>query len=161
MITVSLALLALVAWFVMIVFAIVSKGLKLTEMVFLYFLIGIITITLFTILDVNLHWVPLTRKVEGSFAMYICRFIVIPFQILLSVVCVLNSHLKAKWRWGLSATILLFLCVEDRIYLGAGLIIYRRWNEFYSALMYGAFMVLMWWIARWFVGLDRGGFKKT
>ncbi len=157
---VSLAVLALVACFVMIVFAIIPKGFTLTEMFFLYFLIGIFTITLFTILDVNLHWVPLTRNIEGSFAMYICRFIVIPFEILMSV-CVLHSHLKTRWRWGLSAAILLLLCVEDRIYLWFGLIVFRRWNEFYSALMYGGFMVFIWGIARWFVGLGRGGFKNT
>ncbi|MFP5114358.1 hypothetical protein ACSU64_18520 [Bacillaceae bacterium C204] len=156
----SIAVLALLAWFVLIVFAIVPKGLTLTEMIFLYFLIGIVTITLFTILDVNLQWVPLTRSVEGSFAMYISRFIVIPFHIILSV-SVLHSHLQAKWRWGFLAIIVLSLCVADQIYLWAGLITYRRWNEFYSALMYGAFMVLMWWIARWFRGLDKGEFRKT
>lgn len=156
----SLAILALLAWLVLIVFAIVPKGLALNDMIFLYFLIGILTITLFTLLDVNLHWVTLTRSVEGSFAMYICRFILIPFQILLSV-CVLNSQLKAKWRWGISVIIVALLCLADRIYLWADLITYRRWNEFYAALMYGGFIVLMWWIARWFIGLEKGEPKKT
>jgi hypothetical protein len=124
----------------------------------LYFVINILTITLFTILDFNLDWVPLTRSVEGSFAMYICRFIVIPFQILLSV-SVLNSHLKAKWRWVLSAAIVSFLCLADRIYLWAGLITYHKWNEIYSALMYGVFIILAWRIARWFLDLEKGEFK--
>lgn len=113
----SIAVLALLAWLVLIVFAIVPKGLTLSDMVFLYFLIEILTITLFTILDVNLHWVPLTRSVEGAFAMYIDRSIVIPFSIILSV-CILNSNLKAIWRWVLSAAIVSFLCVADRIYMG-------------------------------------------
>lgn len=103
----------------------------------LYSIIVILTITIFTPLDVNLQWVPLTRSIEGSFAMYICRFIVIPLEILLSA-CVLISHLKVKWRWLISATILLFLCLEDRVYLWFDLIVYRKWNEFYSALMYAA-----------------------
>lgn len=155
-----LAVLALLAWLVLIVFAIVPTGLKLVEILFLYFLIGIFTITIFTILDVNLQWVPLTRSVEGSFAMYICRFILIPFQILLAV-CVLNSHLRAKWRWLLYLTILAFLCLEDRLYLWTGLISFQKWNEFYSFLMYGVSMVLMWWITRWFIGLDKGEVNKT
>lgn len=154
----SVAILALLAWFVLIIFAIVPKGFTLTEIVFLYFVINILTITLFTILDVNLDWVPLTRSVEGSFAMYICRFIVIPFQILLSV-SVLNSHLKVKWRWVLSAAIVSSLCVADRIYLWADLITYHKWNEFYSALIYGVFIVFAWWIARWFLCLEKGEFK--
>ncbi|HEO8421985.1 hypothetical protein [Niallia sp. FSL W8-0635] len=151
----SLAILALLACLVLIVFAIVPKGLTLTEMIFLYFIIGISTITLFTILDVNLQWVPLTRSVEGSFAMYICRFIVIPFQILLSV-CVFHSNWQAKWRWGGAATILVFLCLEDQIYLWTGILTFHKWNEFYSALMYVVFMLVVWWVARWFIGLDKG-----
>ncbi|MNO30234.1 hypothetical protein D3C76_201690 [compost metagenome] len=154
-----LAVLALIAWFVMIVFAFVRKGMSLNDLIFLYFIIVIITITLFTILDINLHWVPLTRTVEGSFAMYICRFIVIPFHILMSVCAVHLPQLKSIWRWGIPGANLLFLCVEDRIYLMADLITYQSWNELYSFLMYSVFIVLIWWIARWFVGLDRGGFK--
>jgi hypothetical protein len=156
----SIAVLAFLAWLVLIVFAMVPKGLALTDMVFLYFLIVIFTITLFTTLDVNLHWVPLTRSVEGSFAMYIDRFIVIPFQILLSV-CVIKSHLKMKWKWGLAAAILLLLCMEDRIYLWADLITYRGWNEFFSFSMYLVFMVFIWWIAYWFTALEKGEVKKT
>lgn len=156
----SIAVLALLAWLVLSVFAIVPKGLTLTELVFLYFFIGILTVTFFTILDVNLHWVPLTRSVEGAFAMYIDRFVVIPFSIILSV-CVLHSHLKTIWRWLLSAAIVSFLCLADRIYLWADLITYHRWNEFYSVLMYGAFIALIWWIARWFLGLEKGEFNNT
>lgn len=155
MIAMSLAILALLAWFVLIVFVLVPKGLIVTEMFFLYFLIEIITITLFTILDVNFQWVPLTRKVEGSFAMYISRSIVTPLPILLAV-CVLNSNLKAKWRSVLTALILTFLCLADRIYLWADLLTYRRWNQFSSALMYGVFILLTLWIGRWFIGLDKG-----
>lgn len=154
MVAVSLAVLAILAWLVMIVFAMVPKGLTLSEMVFMYFVIDIFTITLFAVLDVDLHWVPLTRTVEGSFAMYICRFIIIPLLILMAV-CVLLSHMKAIWRWGLSAIIVLVLCGADWIYLRLGLIEYARWNEFYSALMYGVFMVLNWWIARWYIGLNK------
>jgi hypothetical protein len=154
MIAVSVAVLALIAWVVIIVFAVIPKGLTLTEIVFLYFFITIMTITLFTILDVNLRWATVTRDVEGAFAMYICRFIVIPFEILISV-SVIRSRLKAIWRWVFTSTILLSLCLFDRVYLWADLLNYQHWNEFYSALMYEAFMVLVWWIARWFIGLDK------
>ncbi len=130
------------------------------DIVFLYFIVVIITITLFTILDINLHWVPLTRTIEGSFAMYISRFIVIPVHILLSVCVALNCRINAIWRWGGSAANLLFLCVEDRIYLMTGLISYERWNELYSFLMYGAFIILIWWIASWFVALEKEDSKK-
>jgi hypothetical protein len=160
MITMSVAILAILAWLILIVFTIVPKGLTLNDMVFLYFVTGILTVTVFSVLDVNLQWVPVTRSIEGSFAMYICRFIFIPFHILLSV-SVLHSHLKAKWKWGISATIVLVLCVADRIYLWAGLITYQRWNELNSALMYGAFIVFVWMISHWFLGIEEGEFQKT
>ncbi|WP_276352983.1 hypothetical protein [Cohnella caldifontis] len=150
----SLAVLAFMAWLVMIVFAMIPKGLTLKEMIFLYFVIAVLTITLFTVMDVNLHWVPLTRQVEGSFAMYICRFIFIPLLVLMAT-CVLLSNLRARWRGASLALILSALCAADRIYLRLELIEYVRWNEFYSVLMYGAFIVLIWGIARWYAGLDK------
>lgn len=129
----SLAALALMAWVAMFLFAAVPKGFTLTEMVFLYFVIVILTIAVFTVLDVNLQWAPLTRAVEGSFAMYICRFLVIPFLDLMSA-CALRSHLKAIWRYTWSAVIIALLCGADRVYLGFDLIECKRWNEGYSAL---------------------------
>ncbi len=156
----SLAVLALMAWIVMIVFGVVPKGLALTELVFLYFVIVILTITLFTILDINLHWVPLTRQVEGSFAMYICRFIYIPLLVLMAA-SALHSYSKAKWRYGISAVVVLLLCGADRIYLRFDLLEFVKWNEFYSALMYGAFIMVIGSVARWFTGLGKGGRKIT
>ncbi|TLS53843.1 hypothetical protein FE782_00330 [Paenibacillus antri] len=150
----SLAVLSLMAWFVMIVFAFIPKRLTLTELVFLYFVIVVLTISLFTTLDVNLNWAPLTRKIDGAFAMYICRFIVIPFLVLMAV-CALLSHLKAKWRVALSAIIVMVLCGADQVYLLLGLMEFARWNVGYSLLMYGLFVLSVWWIARWFIGLDK------
>lgn len=156
----SLAVLALMAWLVMIVFGNVPKGLTLTEMFFLYFVIVILTITVFTVLDVNLKWVPLTREVEGSFAMYLCRFFVIPFLVLMGA-CGLCSHMKAKWRYSLCVVIVLVLCGADRVYLWFNLIEYVKWNEFISALMYGSFILTIGWITRWFTGLGKGGLNKS
>jgi len=150
----SLAVLAFMAWVVLIGFAIVPKGITLTEMVFLYFVIVILTITLFTALDVNLHWAPVTRAVEGSFAMYICRFIFIPLLVLMGA-CVLLSRLKAKWKGGLFALIVSVLGGADWIYIRLELLKFAKWNSVYSFLMYGGFVVIIWWIARWYSGLDK------
>ncbi|MDD9271579.1 hypothetical protein ACFPES_31560 [Paenibacillus sp. GCM10023248] len=156
----SIAILALMAWLVMIVFSLVPKGLTLTEMVLLYFVIVVLTITIFTILDVNLNWVPLTRKVEGSFAMYICRFFVIPLLVLMAA-CVLLSNMKVKWRVVLSAIIVMVLSGADRIYLRLDLMEFVRWNVGYSVLMYGVFVILIWRIAHWYIGLDKEVSKES
>ncbi|MDR6884066.1 hypothetical protein [Bacillus sp. 3255] len=156
----SIAILALMAWLVMIVFSLVPKGLTLTEMVLLYFVIVVLTITIFTILDVNLNWVPLTRKVEGSLAMYICRFFVIPLLVLMAA-CVLLSNMKVKWRVVLSAIIVMVLSGADRIYLRLDLMEFVRWNVGYSVLMYGVFVILIWRIAHWYIGLDKEVSKES
>lgn len=150
----SLAGLALMAWIVMIVFSMIPKGLTLMELLFLYFVIVILTITLFTTLDINLHWVPITRKIEGSFAMYICRFFIIPLLVLMAV-CALLSRLKAMWRGAIALVIVLILCAADWVYLRLDLMKFARWNVLYSVLMYAAFVVFIWWIARWYIDLDK------
>jgi hypothetical protein len=154
MITVSIAILALMAWIVMIVFVLVPKRLTLTELLFMYFVAVILTITLFTALDINLHWVPITRRAEGSFAMYICRFIFIPLLVLLGA-AILLSRLHAKWRGALTVIIVLALTGADRVYLQLNLLKFENWNSGYSFLMYGAFVILIWRIARWYIGLDK------
>ncbi|TLS53891.1 hypothetical protein FE782_00605 [Paenibacillus antri] len=150
----SLAVLALMAWFVLLVFGMVPKGLSLLDLVFLYFVIVIMTIAVFTTLDANLHWVPLTRSVEGALAMYICRFFFIPPLVLLAV-CVLLSRLKTQWRIALSATIVFILSGADWVYLRLELMEYERWNAVISILMYGVFVILIWRIARWYIGFGK------
>ncbi len=150
----SIAILALMAWIVMIVFVIIPKRLTLTELLFLYFVIVIFTITLFTVLDINLQWAPLTRRTEGSFAMYICRFVYIPLLVLLGAAALL-SRLRAKWRGAWTFIIVLALTGADRVYLQLDLLKFKHWNSGYSFLMYGAFVILIWRIARWYIDLDK------
>ncbi|KHD84929.1 hypothetical protein [Heyndrickxia ginsengihumi] len=156
----SLAIISLIAWFVMILFVIMPKWLTVTEIFFLYFIVGIMTVTLFTILDVNLRWVPVTRKVENSFALDICRFIIIPLLVIMAA-CFLNSPLSAFWRWTMASVIMVILMVDDWIMQWCGLIVFRQWNAFYSFLMYGGVIVMLALISRWFVRLDRGGLEQT
>ena len=158
--TLSLAVLALIGWVVMIILAVVPKNLTINDMVFLYFVIGILTVTVFTLLDINLEWVPVTRDVEKSLALYICRIIIIPLLILMSSM-VLLSRLKWIWKGVLWVVILLALSLSDWVYLHFELIRYANWSEIKSALMYFIFMVVIGGIARWFSGLDRGGFQKS
>jgi hypothetical protein len=152
----SLAVLAVVTWLVMIVFANIPKRFTLTEMIFLYFVSSILTVTAWTIFDVNFQWVPATRNVEKSFALYICRFIEIPLLLIMSSE-VLNSSLRARWRWTTAMSICIFLTVNDWILVQFGILVYHQWNYVYAFLDYGMFIVLMAWIARWFVRLDKGG----
>ena len=100
----ALAVIALFSWMVVIVFAVVPKKLTLTDFIFIYFVCVIVTITLFTVLDVNLQWVPTTRDVEKSFALHICRFIEIPLMVILSA-NLLQANFRSWRRWALVSTI--------------------------------------------------------
>ncbi|WEG10987.1 hypothetical protein PU629_12450 [Pullulanibacillus sp. KACC 23026] len=149
----SLALFTLIAWIIMIVFVIVPKWLTITESFFLYFVIGILSVALFTILDVNLHWVPVTRDLEKSLDLDICRFIIIPLLIIMAAGS-FNSPLRAILRWMIGAVILALLLLDDWVMQRCGLIDFRQWSYLYSFLMYGVFMAVMTLIARWFTRLD-------
>ncbi|MFC4799643.1 hypothetical protein ACFPA1_09765 [Neobacillus sp. GCM10023253] len=153
----SLALLAMVTWLVMIVFANIPKRFTLTEIIFLYFVSSIMTVTVFTLFDENFQWVTATRNVEKSLALDICRFVEIPLLLIMSSEVLINSSLRVGWRWTIAATICLFLTVNDWILVQFGILEYRQWNYVFAFLDYGMFIVLMAWTARWFVRLDKGG----
>lgn len=158
MILISIAALSVIAWCVIILFAMIPKKFTLTEMVFLYFVSSIITVAVFTTFDVNLQWVPATRNVEKSLALDVCRFIEIPLLLIISSE-VLHSSLRARWRWTIAAAICLFLTINDWILVQLGILVYRHWNYVYAFLSYGLFILLMAGIARWFVGPGNGGLK--
>ncbi|RTR34040.1 hypothetical protein EKG37_07465 [Robertmurraya yapensis] len=155
-----IAIFALIAWIIIVVFILVPKRLTITEMIFLYFIIGIQTVTLFTLLDVSLQWVPVTRDVEKSLALHICRFIIIPLLLILAA-GILNSPLRFKWRWGIGVSILMLLLVDDWLMRHFEMIIFRHWNYLYALIMYAVFIGALTLISRWFIRLGRGGLKQT
>jgi hypothetical protein len=92
----AIALISLVPWLVIMVFAIVPKRFNLGEMVFLYFVSSILSVTIFSILVVNLHWIPASNGVEKALALDICRFVEIPL-LLISIAKSLIDRQKGKF----------------------------------------------------------------
>lgn len=133
----SFALLALITWLVMIVFANIPKRFTFTEIIFLYFVSSIMTVTVFTIYDVNFHWVPATRNVEKSFALDLCRFVEIPLFLIISSEFLTNSSLRVGWRWTIAATICMLLTVDDWLLVQLGILVYRQWNYVYAFINVG------------------------
>lgn len=151
----SIAAVSVIAWFVIIALAMIPKKFTLTEMVFVYFVSSIMTVSAFTLLDVNLQWVTAARNVEKSLALHVVRFIEIPLLLIIASE-VLTSSLKKIWRWMIAAAICLFLTLNEWGLVQFGILEYRRWNYGFAFLEYGMFIILVAWLARWFVGLDRG-----
>lgn len=150
-----IAALSLISWCVIMALAMIPKKFALTEMVFLYFVSSIMTVSEFTLFDVNLQWVTASRDVEKSLALHVCRFIEIPLLLIISSE-VLTSSLRKSWRWTIAAAICMFLTLDDWVLVQFGILEYRRWNYLFAFLDYGMFIVVMAWVARWFVGLERG-----
>lgn len=79
--------------------------------------------------------------------MYICRFVFIPLLVLMGAT-VLLSRLRSMWRSMWTLLIVLVLTGADRIYYMLDLLKFKHWNSGYSFFMYGAFVILIWRIAR-------------
>ncbi|MCU9614910.1 hypothetical protein OEV98_15300 [Caldibacillus lycopersici] len=156
----SIVIFASFAWLIMILFVYMPKWLTIAEMIFLYFIVGIMTVTLFTILDVNLHWVPVTRKVEQSLALHLCRFIIIPFPVIMAA-SIFNSPLNIRRKWMIVALLVFVLLVGDWLMQKFELIFFRHWSMVYSIFMYPAFIFLLSMISRLYRRLDGGGIKQS
>ncbi|WP_286230239.1 hypothetical protein [Neobacillus mesonae] len=156
----SIAVICFVTWLVIIVFAIMPKGLTLVEMIFTYFVSSILTVIIFSILDVNLHWVPASKDVEKGVALNICRFVEIPLLLIIGA-SILNSRLRPITRWLLAAAIYLFFMINERLLLSLGIIVYHNWNMFFASINYILFIIVLAQITRWFIHLERGVIKKA
>lgn len=156
----SIAIIAFAASLVIILFVLVQKWITIAEMVFLYFIVGILTVTLFTIMDVNLQWVPVTRKIEKGLALHICRFVIIPLLFIMAA-GFLNSPLKVRWKFLLATVIFALLMVDDWLMRHFDLIFFRKWSVAYTIPMYLSFMITLTLIDRWFRHLDRGEVNQT
>src|SRR4051812_33311128 len=127
----AIAIIGLVTWLVIMVFAIVPKRFTLVEMVFLYFVSSILSVTIFSILVVNLHWIPASKDMEKALALDICRFIEIPLLLIMSS-DILNSPLRTRTRWLIATAICILLVVNDWILVSLGILVFRKWNYFFA-----------------------------
>ncbi|MFK9091689.1 hypothetical protein [Bacillus salipaludis] len=155
----TIAIISLVTWIVIIVFAIVPKRFTLVEMVFLYLASSILTVTIFSILVSNLHWIPASKDVEKALALHICRFVEIPLLLIMSS-DILNSPLRIRTRWLIAITIIIFLVVNDWILVSLGILVFKKWNYMYAFIDHSFFVASLSLIARWFIHLKQEGVKR-
>lgn len=154
----KIAIISLVTWIVIIVFAIVPKRFTLVEMAFLYLVSSILTVTIFSILVSNLHWIPASRDVEKALALHICRFIEIPLLLIMSS-DILNSSLRPRIRWLIVITICIFFVVNDWILVSLGILVFKKWNYLFAFINHSFFICSLGLISRWFIRLKQGGVK--
>lgn len=81
----ALALFVFIAWVIISVYLFVPKGLSKEENILLFFFFTIITINIFTILDLNLELIQHSDKSDMFISFWIHRNIIIPLSLIIFV----------------------------------------------------------------------------
>ncbi|WP_067621475.1 hypothetical protein [Alicyclobacillus acidiphilus] len=153
----QLALSALFAWLAIILFSIVPKRLSILDLVFLYCVIFILTTASYTIFDVNLRVVTISRAPSISFATILTRLVTIPVLIMMAVDALQPSEGRQP-NWLTAIAIWLVLTVFDWVLDLLKIITYRNsfvWHALTTSIVYLGFIVISWGLTRWYRSSDR------
>ena len=116
----ALALFVFIAWVIISVYLFVPKGLSKEENILLFFFFTIITINIFTILDLNLELIQHSDKSDMFISFWIYRNIIIPLSLIIFVNFV--DIFKSKMaRIILTMFVFLILYLINLIAFGIGL----------------------------------------
>ena len=116
----ALALFVFIAWVIISVYLFVPKRLSTEENILLFFFFTIITINIFTILDLNLELIQHSDKLDLFIGFWIHRNIIIPLSLIIFVNFV--DILKSKMaRIILTMFVFLILYLINLIAFGIGL----------------------------------------
>jgi len=117
---VALALFVFIAWVIISVYLFVPKRLSTEENILLFFFFTIITINIFTILDLNLELIQHSNKSDMFISFWIHRNIIIPLSLIIFVNFV--DIFKSKMaRIILTLFVFLILYLINLIAFGIGL----------------------------------------
>ena len=116
----ALALFVFIAWVIISVYLFVPKRLSTEENILLFFFFTIITINIFTILDLNLELIQHSNKSDMFISFWIHRNIIIPLSLIIFVNFV--DIFKSKMaRIILTMFVFLILYLINLIAFGIGL----------------------------------------
>ena len=116
----ALALFVFIAWVIVSVYLFVPKRLSMEENILLFFFFTIITINIFTILDLNLELIQHSNKSDMFISFWIYRNIIIPLSLIIFVNFV--DIFKSKMaRIILTMFVFLILYLINLIAFGIGL----------------------------------------
>jgi hypothetical protein len=126
------SLFALLGWATIIVFFLIPKSLNTEENLILFFIINIITISIYTILTLNLRLLGSAENVASFIALWIQRSIIIPLcnLILMNLLPLYDNKLKKVIT---AVVITLILTFVDLLTLWVDVKTYTGWNAFLTA----------------------------
>ena len=152
----ALDLFIFIAWLIISVHLFVPKKLSTEENILLFFFFTIITINIFTILDLNLKLIQHSNKIDFFISFLIHRNIIIPLSLIIFVNCIIT--LKSRIE-KIVTTVLIFLIVYlvNLIAFGIGLMTCYSSNLYLvSAIVLAVLMLLAFIIMELLTKLPEG-----
>lgn len=134
---------SLVAWIVIVLFAILPKKLPITENLCVFFCCSLLLTSTFEILALNLQRFVTTDRLDFYFCREMGRYIIYPVLLLVFTNVFFSVRLTAM-RWGTAILTFAALCSVHFLYRLIGDLTFNQWNSLFSMLMFIFFMVAAW-----------------
>lgn len=142
----QLPICAFFAWLAITIFSLLHKRLSTLHFVFLYFVILIISLTTFTIFDINVHTVTISKTPTISFSTLICRIVTIPVLVIVAVNALQFTE-ERKPQWITAIATWLGLTMFDWALYFLKVITYHHsfwWHARGTFVTYFGFIVISW-----------------
>lgn len=137
----ALALFVFIAWVIISVYLFVPKRLSTEENILLFFFFTIITINIFTILDLNLKFIQHSNKPVMFISFWMHRNIIIPLTLIIFVnyIIILKSKIK---KFIITVLVFSILYLIDLLAFGIGLMTCGSNLYLASAILLAVLMLL-------------------
>ncbi len=134
---------SLVAWFVIMVLALLPKRLPLMENLCVYFCSSILMTSTFSTLTNNLQAFVITDRLDFYFCRQIGRYFIYPILLLVFTNVFFTARLAAL-RWGTALLTFAALCSVHFSFNLIGVNSFNQWNPVLSIIMFAFFMAAVW-----------------
>ena len=138
----ALALFVFIAWVIISVYLFVPKRLSMEENILLFFLFTIITINIFTILDLNLKFIQHNDKSDMFISFCIHRNIIIPLSLIIFVNFINTCKSKIQ-KFIITVLIFSILYLIDLLAFGMALMTCYSSNLYLASAILLAILMLL------------------
>lgn len=128
----TLSLFALIGWLTIIIFSLIPKSLSTEDNIIMFFLLNIATISIYTILTLNLRLLTPASNVRLFISLWIQRSIIIPVSLLILMNLLILYNKKSK-KFIASAALILILTFIDLLTVWTGVKNYTGWSPLLTA----------------------------
>lgn len=144
-----LGLFVFIFWITIVIFQLIPRKLTVVENSFLFFMVMILVINIFTITELNLHLVITNKKPS----MYLCewtfRTLIIPVSTMIFSNLVLQTH-NQLLKWGIGALFFLEIGGIEFLTLQLKIKTYTGWNGFFASLSFILILLFTYFLIKWF-----------